>query len=1143
MLGSFTNVMRFLLAPVLVLSLCVGAAAEPSTPDAGPPSVSASLPLTAEALESRVELVEADESLEEAVRTEAVRRYREALEQLAAAADLDEKAAEFLRAGDDASARLESLDAELAEPIVDERLELPDGIELRELETRLTDANASLAAQLRAEAQIADEQRQRVERRTEIPGDLTEIEQELAALVARLQSVERPAEDDDALMAVRAEQLSRRVLLEASVRVGRAELRSYDARRDLLPARKELAARRTAALQRSVAEIQNRVNLRRRADAEQAAQEAADVRHEIADQHPMLARLAQQVSELAELRTGENGLAVRIERGKGQLTSIGTSLAALKEHSRATREKAAAAGFNQAIGLLLLSQRNNLPPIDVHVTSIRRRREEIANVQLAALELEEERAASIHRRAELLRLVGEMDPDSVDPNERTLIDTGEGLLDRKREILDSALRDYELLLLTLVDLDAAERSLINATRAYRQFIDENVLWIRGRSALSVEMLEDAVDALAWLLDPVNLRSLLTAANLTFENRPFLTIALALGLLITIVISRRLRKSIGTYAAAARAETERSVAASFQLLVATIAIALPPPLIAHFLAWLITGVSSAGTGYTASVASGFRQVATTYFFFELARQICRKEGLAEVYLGWSRERWLVRVRRNVPWALLLGLPALFVTTVMNVHGTQRWVDSLGRISMVETLLVVAALAFAVLRRARLEESPLAGRKMTTVIRRWLYFLLPGVWVLLALLALFGWEYASLRLSERVMQTVWVGLVILLINSMATKWILAARRRLAIEQARKRRQAIAQQARAGDDPGMDVESAVVDDGEIDLTAINEQTRRLLRSALTFGFLVTLWLIWLDVFPALKVFERIELWSIAEKDGTSVPITLDNVLRAFIIVVITVGGARNIPGFLEITILQRLPLEPSIRYAITAVSRYAIVVVGMIGGFGALRIGWSQVQFLAAAVSVGLGFGLQEIFANFVSGLIILFERPVRVGDTVTLGELRGTVARIRMRATTIVDWDRRELIVPNKEFITGQLINWSLSDPILRLVIPVGIAYGSDTRKADELLMKVAEDCEYVMSDPPASVVFREFGESSLDFHLRVFIPSMDYYWRTQNALHVAIDDAFREAEIEIAFPQRDLHMRASDRPLRVQIESGPEPEKE
>ena len=133
-----------------------------------------------------------------------------------------------------------------------------------------------------------------------------------------------------------------------------------------------------------------------------------------------------------------------------------------------------------------------------------------------------------------------------------------------------------------------------------------------------------------------------------------------------------------------------------------------------------------------------------------------------------------------------------------------------------------------------------------------------------------------------------------------------------------------------------------------------------------------------------------------------------------------------------------------------QYSIAVIGVTLFFWLIGIGWLSLQWLIAAMTVGLGFGLQEIFAIFVSGLILLFERPVRIGGTVTLNNITGTVSRIRIRATTILDWYNRELIVPNRAFVTDNLINWTLTNPDLRMILKVGIAFGSDTRKATELL---------------------------------------------------------------------------------------------
>ena len=176
----------------------------------------------------------------------------------------------------------------------------------------------------------------------------------------------------------------------------------------------------------------------------------------------------------------------------------------------------------------------------------------------------------------------------------------------------------------------------------------------------------------------------------------------------------------------------------------------------------------------------------------------------------------------------------------------------------------------------------------------------------------------------------------------------------------------------------------------------------------------------------------------------------------------------------------------------------------------------QWLAAAVTVGLGFGLQEIFANFISGIIILFERPVRVGDVITVGEISGTVSKIRIRATTIVDWNRKELIVPNKQFITSQMVNWTLSDPILRLVISVGVPHGSDPDLVRNLLLRVARSNPRVLDNPKPSAFLLGFAKESMDFSLRVFVASPDMILGVQDELHAAIGEALRQADIEAAF---------------------------
>jgi potassium efflux system protein len=248
-----------------------------------------------------------------------------------------------------------------------------------------------------------------------------------------------------------------------------------------------------------------------------------------------------------------------------------------------------------------------------------------------------------------------------------------------------------------------------------------------------------------------------------------------------------------------------------------------------------------------------------------------------------------------------------------------------------------------------------------------------------------------------------------------------------------------------------------------------------------------------------------------------------------------ATRLPALIEIVLLRRFDMAPSGRYTVTALTTYVIVAIGILLVLSILGARWSQVQWLVAALTVGIGFGLQEIVANFVSGLIILFERPIRVGDAVTIGDTDGIVTKIKIRATTIRNWDGKELLVPNKEFITGRLLNWSLSDPTTRLVLSVGIAYGSPVRQAMDLMEQAARENENVLDDPVPTVIFESFGDNALGLLLRCFVDSVDLRFTTASALNEAINEKFTAAGITIAFPQRDVHLDTQG-PLRVRIEN-------
>ncbi|MCF7957831.1 MAG: mechanosensitive ion channel, partial [Phycisphaerae bacterium] len=326
-------------------------------------------------------------------------------------------------------------------------------------------------------------------------------------------------------------------------------------------------------------------------------------------------------------------------------------------------------------------------------------------------------------------------------------------------------------------------------------------------------------------------------------------------------------------------------------------------------------------------------------------------------------------------------------------------------------------------------------------------------------------------------------------------------------------------------------------MELTA---QVKRVLQTILGLVLCIGFWMIWNDVFPAIKGFQGIELWTTTINNEIQT-IFLANLITAIIILFLMMVLGHNLPGLLDLAVLEQLRFDKGGRFAIKTTMRYIIYVVGTVMAFGEIGIGWGKVQWLVGAMLVGLGFGLQEIFANFVSGLLILFEQPIRVDDIVTVDNTSGKVTKIRIRATTIRDWDRKEYIVPNKEFITGRLLNWTLSDKLNRIVIKVGIAYGSNVELALSELNRVVREHPLTMDDPEPVITFEEFGESSLNLVVRCFLPNLDDRLKTITELHKGIDNAFRAANIEIAFPQQDIHIRSIKGKLNVDPLAGQHPD--
>ncbi|MEJ2009535.1 MAG: mechanosensitive ion channel, partial [Acidobacteriota bacterium] len=259
---------------------------------------------------------------------------------------------------------------------------------------------------------------------------------------------------------------------------------------------------------------------------------------------------------------------------------------------------------------------------------------------------------------------------------------------------------------------------------------------------------------------------------------------------------------------------------------------------------------------------------------------------------------------------------------------------------------------------------------------------------------------------------------------------------------------------------------------------------------------------------------------------PITPLDLIVFTLILFITTVAARKIRRLLELYFLRRVPVETGAQYAVASLTQYGLWVVGLLVALKVLNINLTAIAVVAGALGIGIGFGLQNIVANFVCGLVLLVERPIRVHDRITMEALEGNVRAVNLRSTIIVTNDNISVIVPNSEFINGKVINWSIGDPKVRIHVPVGVAYGSNLETVTRALLGVAAQTEGVLKRPTPEVRFLEFGNSSLNMELLVWTVEPAKHFLLQSRLNFAIDAAFRRDGVEVPFPQRDVHVKSA-----------------
>ncbi|HED19038.1 MAG TPA: mechanosensitive ion channel [Gammaproteobacteria bacterium] len=1098
---------------------------------------------TPEIINARLKEVEASSTLDGKTSASLTELYRKSLSNLEAASASETAAGHFSRAretaADQAHKILEKLEkAKKVSPTV--RLPISEKAPLVDIEQQLLKEKANQAAidakLSELEQQLADQ----AERPNAARQRLTEARHLQEQLNDELNQ-QAPASETPALSEARRWNLvSRRQALSAEIKMLDQELLSEPMRIDLLKAQIEQADRSNTRTLERVARLEELLTRRRRAEAEQAqAETEADVtKLEAKNTHPLVQMLAERNATLSDQLSAASAELEKV--ASGDQAAINTAKT-IKDEFRNTRQKLEIAGLSQALGQVLLEQRSSLPDLRSFRQKAKQRERMIANSSLLQIQFNEERKRLRDVDTYVDNLVGRLPPKEADKIRADLTD----LAKKRRDLLDKAISLSDSYLRALGELDYEQRRLVDVVEAYDAFLAERLLWVRSAPPPSLALLT-AFPAQAYgLIAPANWLGIIKVLlfQLNHSANLWLTILLFAILLWKTPWMRNTLQDAGKKVIKPRSDHFRY---TLRALALTLLLAAPWPLLLAVVGWELH-ISLESTEFARAISHAFMLLSPAFFYLRAFRTMCLPGGLADAHFRWPKES-LQALRHELRQLMLTFLPAAFVAVAVINHSVASFGGGLGRFSFALMMLSLMVFFYRLFGPNQKTLRPFLARHPDGTLAR-----IRFLWLSLALvlplsltgLAFSGYLYTAGILTGSLIDTLWLTLGFIVIHQLAVRWLLMTRRKLAFEAAVERRQA-AREAKQSSEPAEgdgETSSCLFEEPEIDLFALNEESRKLLNTILPLLSVIGLWFIWSDVLPAFAFLDNVSLWHYTEViagEEKLVPVTLADLLLAVLTIIVTVVASRRFPALLEIIMLQRFSVSSGGRYAITALSRYTIAAIGTLLTFSTIGASWSQIQWLAAALTVGIGFGLQEIVANFISGIIILFERPIRVGDVITVGDTNGVVTRIQIRATTIRNWDRQELLVPNKEFITGRLLNWSLSDQITRLKVPVGVAYGSDVEKAMLLMNEAALEDESVLEDPKPSIIFEAFGDNALNLVLRCFVGSQEARMPTLTRLHQAINRKFNAANIVIAFPQRDVHLDTS-RPLNIRISHNDEAE--
>ena len=979
-------------------------------------------------IEERIKVLsESPESDENSAK--ALEDLREALRFRESAKLAAEKTVDFEEKAKSAAAKLEEISSQ---KINVPAAEATEGISSEEAQNQANMAEAALKDARTAADNHGEEGKDRSARQAKLPGLIVEAETGLK----ELEIPDAPLATDPATKSAAYQRaLAQKELLEKQIVMLRAELKYLEATPTLYSAQTGFLARKVAALSENAGVLREQLErIRLESASDEVTQAEAEV--ERFSDGSAEKQIAREILDLAERHGGDDGFGEKLKEAnarqtvlEGKLTRISNQFSGAKRRVKLLEK--VKLEIDPETGRLLRSQRRMLPAEGQLRRQLKEVVENSARTQIELLILE-------NRYEELLT---ERAPDaSGNPGLNMLWNA-------RLSGLERLIEDHTDYISVLRTTTATLRSLVEISAEFALFVDERLLWIPSTERIGADEPQVEWNAVSGLLksDPF--------ARILQDAREHFLKWIALGMVLVFLIFKRrsFREKLRDAGNTAAMRRCTSFLPTLQALGYTLFLAAPIPLVV----WLL---HSAVSGEAEGVALGLRSVAGFLSFAIFVRVLCHSEGLLTDHFRMSQRRVMI-IRKAMNWFILVMPLFLFLAMCLPVEPIT---SADGRLSFIAVVVVLLVFFEQILRPGK-KLVHWQGRASRGFAIAW-YLLAILVPIGLIIGAVIGYYASVQEIRIQSLMSLGIVLVTLFVASLLYRWILVSRRRFAVDQALKRREAAvaereAKEAEPGEKP-QNVESLdEVKANAVKVVEVEEQTSRLVRAAAIAFIIFGLTGIWRSTVPALSALDRISLWEVV--DDTSAPenaaqsnsvltnpmsavtggdsssgndngsadeqedkaetgnknadeefISLQDLLISFITLFLTIVAARNMPGLLELAVFRHMDLKPGSSFAFTTTIRYLLVVVGVVIAFGMIGINWGKVQWIAAAITLGIGFGLQEIFANFVAGLIILFERPIRLGDVVTIAGVDGKVTQIRIRATTIRQFNSRELHCPEQ-----------------------------------------------------------------------------------------------------------------------------------